>query len=223
MATVDFLEGQLKIRNVIFLPFPIMLIPMVIFYSLIPKPNSAQIQQMRKWFWQCTLLLRYKAGTNRHVLEDIRKFHKVADGERPFDRDYEVSSELFKSSWRINSTSAKAALCLMAQLRPKSFLTGNEVDLGKVLSSYNAREFHHIYPKGYLKNIGFNFHDANKIANICFLTASDNNTISDEAPEEYFKRIPEERREVIFNSAIIPNNAREGKRFRSPRGCSVLL
>src|SRR5690606_37046973 len=69
-AAVDFLEGQLKIKNVVFLPFPIMLIPIVNFYALIPKPNSDQLKQLKKWFWQSALTLRYKAGTNRLVLED---------------------------------------------------------------------------------------------------------------------------------------------------------
>lgn len=30
-AAVDFLEGQLKVKNIVFLPFPIMLIPIVNF------------------------------------------------------------------------------------------------------------------------------------------------------------------------------------------------
>ena len=34
-AAVDFLEGQLKVRNVVFLPFPIMIIPIVNFYAKI--------------------------------------------------------------------------------------------------------------------------------------------------------------------------------------------
>lgn len=85
MSAVDFLEGQLKIKNVIFLPFPIMLIPIVNFYASISHPNAEQLSQIRKWFWQCALTLRYKAGTNRLVLEDLSKIRKVSEGETPFD------------------------------------------------------------------------------------------------------------------------------------------
>ncbi|MBH1929620.1 DUF262 domain-containing protein [Serratia rubidaea] len=210
-AAVDFLEGQLKVKNIVFLPFPIMMIPIVNFYALIQKPTAIQIKQIRKWFWQCSLTLRYKAGTNRLVLEDLERIKKISRGETPFDDHHpSVKSDLFNSSWRINSTAAKAALCLMAQLRPRSFLTGSEVDLGTVLSSYNARQFHHIYPKAYLASNGVTFHEANIISNICFLAASENNSISDKSPEDYFKEIPDEHKEEIFDAALIPSEARGG-------------
>lgn len=211
MAAVDFLEGQLKVKNIIFLPFPIMLIPIVNFYALIKRPSADQLSQLRKWFWQCALTLRYKAGTNRLVLEDINKIKRVSEGESPFDGAYpSVKNDLFDSTWRINSTAAKAALCLMAQLRPRSFLTGNEVDLGTVLSAYNARQFHHIYPKAHLANIGISFHQANVISNICFLSASENNAISDRDPSDYFKDIPNAHKEEIFAAALIPEDAEDG-------------
>ena len=211
LASVDFLEGQLKVKNIVFLPFPIMLIPIVNFFALIPRPNANHLKQLRKWFWQCSLTLRYKAGTNRLVLEDLGKINEVAAGENPFDATPpSVKSDLFSSTWRINSTAAKAALCLMAQLKPRSFLTGSEVDLGSVLSAYNARQFHHIYPKAHLAAKGIGFHEANVISNICFLSASENNTISDKDPKDYFKDIPDEHKEEIFEAALIPDNAREG-------------
>lgn len=210
-SAVDFLEGQLKIRSVVFLPFPIMLIPITYFYSLIPKPNADQISQLKKWFWNCALTQRYKAGTNRFVLADLDSIRKIKDEDRPFDfSNVKISDELFRKAWRINSAAAKAALCLMAQGAPKSFITGSEVDLGTVLSAYNAREFHHIYPKSFLSSTGIGFHEANIIANICFLQSSDNKIISDENPKVYFKHIPAEMKEIIFKSAFIPNSVSDG-------------
>jgi len=210
-SSVDFLEGQLKIRNIIFVPFPIMIIPIVNFYARIKKPNATQFAQLKKWFWQCALTQRYKAGTNRLVLEDLEKFKQLLNDETPFDNtSVTVKPELFNSSWRINSTAAKAALCLMAQLRPKSFLTGAEVDLGSVLSDYNARQFHHIYPKAHLSNKGITFHEANIISNICFLSATENNQISDSDPKDYFKKIPNALAKSIFDGAAIPQEAHSG-------------
>jgi hypothetical protein len=212
MSAVDFLEGQLKIKNVVFLPFPIMLIPITNFYAIISHPSADQLSQLRKWFWQCALTLRYKAGTNRLVLEDLFKIKKVSEGEKPFDTPtVNIKSDIFDSTWRINSTAAKSALCLMAQLRPRSFITGSEVDLGTVLSAYNARQFHHIYPKGYLSSQGFSFHEANVISNICFLSASENNSINDKNPAVYFKNIPDDHSDSIFESAAIPDEVRDGK------------
>ncbi len=211
-SAVDFLEGQLKIRNVVFLPFPIMLIPITRFFSLIPKPDAGQLQQLKKWFWHCALSQRYKAGTNRLVMEDLQTIAEIQEGKKPFDFSaVSISEDLFSKSWRINSTAAKAALCLMAQNRPRSLLTGNEVDLGAVLSSYNAREFHHIYPKAHLAALGVGFHEANIVANICFLSSSDNKSISDESPDVYFNKIPEAHKEIILQSSFIPMDAGDGK------------
>jgi hypothetical protein len=211
LSAVDFLEGQLKIRNVVFLPFPIMLIPITRFFSLIPKPTAAELLQIKKWFWHCALTQRYKAGTNRLVLEDLSLIQKIKSGETPFNFDHiSIEKDIFLKSWRINSTAAKAALCLMAQARPKSLLTGNEVDLGSVLSSYNAREFHHIYPKAYLSTLEIGFHEANIIANICFLSSADNKMISDEAPSTYFLDIPTNNPVEILASALIPAAASNG-------------
>lgn len=212
LLAVDFLEGQLKIKNIIFVPFPIMMIPIVYFYATIKKPNAIALRQLKKWFWHCALTQRYKAGTNRLVVEDLNLIKSITDGHTPFDSiSVTVKTDIFNSTWRINSTAAKTALCLMAQMHPKSFLTGSEVNLGTVLAAYNARQFHHIYPKAYLNGIGITFHEANVIANICFLSASENNSISDRNPEEYFKDIPLNQAEKIFDAAVIPKNARDGK------------
>jgi hypothetical protein len=35
---------------------------------------------------------------------------------------------------------------LLAQFKPRSFISGNYISLDKVLQSYNKAEFHHIFP-----------------------------------------------------------------------------
>jgi hypothetical protein len=105
-STVDFLEGQLKIRNVVFLPFPIMLIPITRFFSLLPKPDASQLEQIKKWFWHCAFTQRYKAGTNRLVMEDIKKIETIKEGKIPFEfSDFNTTDELFSKSWRYSGTS----------------------------------------------------------------------------------------------------------------------
>ena len=84
------------------------------------------------------------------------------------------------------------------------------MDLSDTLSAYNAREFHHIYPKAHLGAQGIQFHEANVVANICMLTAADNNEISDCDPADYFDRIPKGIREDVFERALIPEEFRDG-------------
>lgn len=206
-SCVDFLEKQLHIKNFVFIPFPIMLVPLVSFYSDCLKPNAKQVASLKKWFWHCSFTQRYKAGTNSYVMTDIEKMRELAKGNYVFDGMHgKIDPSIFKKTWRINSTAAKATICLLAQCQPKSFLTGQNIDLGEALASYNAREFHHIYPKSFLNGLGIPFHESNVIANICLLNSSDNRAISDNDPYQYFQTIDAGIKEMVFKSSLIPSD-----------------
>jgi len=144
---------------------------------------------------------------------DLENMKSLADGKPIFDDlDNTVDSSIFKRTWRINSTVAKAAICLLAQFKPRSFLTGMTVDLSNSLAAYNAREFHHIYPKAFLSDAGIGFHEANVIANICLLTSNDNNLIKDRNPAEYFRDIQSDQKDQIMNAALIPLSVSDGSK-----------
>lgn len=210
-GAIDFLEKDLLIKNVVFLPFPIMIVPLVRFFAASPKPTDAQRTSLRRWFWHCAFTQRYKAGTNRLVMEDLGKMKELAAGTDVFAKlTAKVDRSMFRKTWRINSTVAKAVVSLLAQRHPHSFINGAPVDLGNALSAYNAREFHHIYPKAYLITNGLSFHEANVIANICLLTASDNKEISDSDPHIYFQKIPIARRADTLDRALIPSEFHDG-------------
>ena len=211
LAAIDFLESEFRIKNIVFVPFPIMIVPLVRFFAATLKPTADQRIALRRWFWHCAFTQKYKAGTNRLVMEDLTRMIELASGKAVFDKlSSAVDSSQFGKTWRINSTVAKAAICLLAQLEPKSFLTGAPVDLSDALSAYNAREFHHIYPKAYLASQGIHFHEANVIANICMLTSADNSEIRDADPAEYFPKINAAIRDDVFQRALIPKEFRGG-------------
>jgi hypothetical protein len=212
-AAVDFVEKEFLIKNFIFVPFPIMIVPLVYVFSINLKPKAEQRKLLRQWFWNCCFTQRYKAGTNAYVLEDLHLMERIAANEdvsKIFSAS--VDASFFKKAWRINSTAAKAAICLLAQYRPRSFLAGSVVDLGTCLAAYNARQFHHIYPKAHLNSVGIQFHESNVIANVCLLTAEDNNKISDGDPKDYFQNIPSANYNEILESALIPEDFRDGSK-----------
>jgi hypothetical protein len=146
-------------------------------------------------------------------MEDLASMVKLANGEDVFGGlKATVDPTLFRKTWRINSTVAKATICLMAQYSPRSFLSGTSVDLGRTLAAYNAREFHHIYPKAFLAGLGIPFHESNVIANVCMLTSQDNNHISDRDPRDYFSDIPDMHRDSAFERALITPEFRSGSK-----------
>lgn len=210
-ASVDFLADEFHIRNVVFVPFAIMLVPLAYFFSHNLKPNAEQRLALKRWFWFCAFTQRYKAGTNRLVQEDLAMMKQLAADSKSFGLgNVKADPQLFTKTWRINSTAAKASICMLAQLHPKSFFSGSAVNLSAALEAYNAREFHHIYPKAYLSSLGIPFHQANVIANICMISSSDNKTISDRPPSVYFSDIPDKIRDDVFARARIPEAARNG-------------
>lgn len=212
-AAIDFLDAEMKIKNVVFLPFPIMIVPLARFFADNLNPNHAQRTALRKWFWNCSFTQRYKAGTNKAVLEDLTLMRQLAAGDRPFDGlSATVDRSLFTKTWRINSTAAKATICLLAQFDPRTFFTGAPVSLDTSLAAYNSREFHHVYPKAFLANDGIPFHEANVIANVCMLSAEDNRKISDRSPAAYFQDIPDAHKAVTLARALIPEEFHDGSR-----------
>ena len=212
-AAIDFMEKEFSIRNFVFVPFPIMLVPLVHFFAHNLKPSAEQRRALCRWFWHCSFSQRYKAGTNTYVMEDLALMKRLAAGEKVFDSlGTSIEPSFFKRTWRINSTAAKAAICLLAQYEPRSFISDSKVDLGNTLSSYNARQFHHIYPKAFLNTLGIPFHESNVIANVCLLTASDNNAISDADPKNYFPTIPAHLRKRVLESALIPEEFADGSK-----------
>jgi hypothetical protein len=91
---------------------------------------------------------------------------------------------------------------LLAAVNPLSFITGSTITLEKVLKDYNRKEFHHIYPKNYLKKLNKNDKEINCLANFCFLSRSDNKQISDKKPSEYRALMPKDSREIFESSFI---------------------
>jgi hypothetical protein len=69
--------------------------------------------------------------------------------------------------------------------RPRNLTNGAHVDPAIALSSYNKKQFHHVYPRAHLKRIHERIND-NLLVNICMLSTASNNAISDSDPKVYF-------------------------------------
>ena len=91
-------------------------------------------------------------------------------------------------------------------MSPSSLLSGAKIDLDKVLKKASKHEYHHIFPRKHLERMGKSKSEANVLANICFLTRADNNSIKDKAPEVYGRQIDSGRKDQYLSSAVIPTN-----------------
>jgi len=96
---------------------------------------------------------------------------------------------------------------LLASLNPKNITNGAKIDVTDALSIFNQKQFHHIYPKAYLKSLGVNDRQINLISNMCMLVSSENNYISDRNPNEYFPVLVDKLGSQycgVFESNLLP-------------------
>jgi hypothetical protein len=96
---------------------------------------------------------------------------------------------------------------MLAIHNPRNLTNGIAIDTAEALSSYNKKQFHHIYPKAFLKSVETES-ETNSLVNICMLAASENNAISDESPHTYLPALVEKhsaQASTVFKSNFLPD------------------
>jgi hypothetical protein len=69
-------------------------------------------------------------------------------------------------------------------------LTGQKIDPASALAWTNSKEFHHFFPREYVKKKNLDkAGQVNALANIILLSSNSNKKISDRAPSDYLKEV----------------------------------
>jgi hypothetical protein len=211
LGAIDFLKNQLLIENLTLMPYPAMLVPLAAFFATDAAsgvhPNSGQRELILKWYWRSCLSRRYSSGVGRAHAADIALMQHIKRGDdvdvlkatRPIEPNFFVDNR-----FSIGNVNSKILINILSQKRPRSLLSGGLINLSAVLQKANRNEFHHIFPRAHLKREGHENDVINAIANISFLSKSDNNTIKDKAPTTYAGLIPSDKLVEILASNLIP-------------------
>jgi hypothetical protein len=137
-------------------------------------------------------------------------FDQLLDGKPEGLSKYSYTiapDQLVKQKFTRSSPISRAFLLLLAQSKPIDLVSGTFVDLGTALSEYNAKEYHHVFPRAYLKKREFPSDQINSLCNFVFLTADSNKKISSKAPSEYFANVvPRGKLAEILESNLLPSN-----------------
>ena len=212
---VDFLRRNLSVRNLKFLPYQALLIPLAAYFSRNQSsatPDSDR-QVLLRWFWRTSFSHRYSGNPLRNVRSDVAEAIKLRTGS-PSTLDqikFSVGPEFFLDhAFRAANVASKCLILLLAAERPKTFLSGEEVDLDTVLSEPNRKEYHHCFPRQYLINSGIkDNNEINRLANLAFISRVDNRTISAKAPKDYRILMPQDITE-IQKHALLPDSLFSG-------------
>lgn len=212
-GAIDFCRGNLSVKTLANLPYPSLLVPLAVFYATPDtkgvKVSDSQRDTIVRWFWKSCFSRRFSAGVLRNLkrdIDEIKKLRETGISEltsfvAPLDQEYFIDQ-----SFTIGTVHTKTLILLLANKGPRSFVSGQSVDLGPVLQAYNREEFHHLMPRSFLKGIGRDTIDINRLANFAIISALDNKMLGGDAPSSYRTKMPTDAINDILSSAVCPNS-----------------
>jgi hypothetical protein len=207
---VDFAKTNFHIRHIGLLPYSALLIPLVAFFYQRPAGalSDPQHADLLRWFWRSSFSHRYSGNPQRNIKRDIAEAVNLRDGN-PSElagTAVEVEAEFFVTNRvSIRTVASKTFVLLLAQRTPRAFMSGERINLERVLAEANRSEYHHCYPRAFLERSGVAPELANSLANVAIITRIENRTISDRAPSEYRASMPEDVSRVL-ESALLPES-----------------
>ncbi|QNE77641.1 hypothetical protein F0344_26300 [Streptomyces finlayi] len=90
----------------------------------------------------------------------------------------------------------------MSYEKPLDLNTGLVIDVADALSWQNGKQFHHFFPRAYLKKEGVKSGQDNVCGNLIMLSAITNNWISDRRPSAYLKDLADWNGEDVLRERL---------------------
>ena len=199
--SIDYFRSVYRIPVSTLLPYDALLVPFsYFFYFQKEKPKGEQIKYLQEFFWRISLSYRYSSSTESKLAQDIKRIDQILNGERPNYDELKVflssPRDLIDTSFSAGSSYCKAVLCLLAYSEPKDFQDNGKVILDNSwLKMANSKNYHHFFPKSYLKKQGIG--NENSIVNITLVGADLNkHKIRAKAPSIYIQDFLDENAEL---------------------------
>ena len=202
-GAVDFLRSNLRVPVSNLLPYNALLVPLTYFFvKQNKKPSKKQVKLLTQYFWWASLSRRFSSASESSLAADRKKMDNILYEKEPSYRGEEVDlneTMLMEYEFRAGDAFCKSILCLYAYLRPKSFDTGVDVTIDNSwLKQINSKNYHHFFPKSYLKKNGYEDWQANSILNITIVDDYLNKKqIGSNAPSKYMKNFARKNDELL--------------------------
>lgn len=196
-GAIDFLKENLNVFSLKLLPMENILVVLASLFSSSQKQPSPISQEnykfIYKWFWRSCFSERYATGGTKSANLDLAEVKKLKSGEahRLGEFDISLSTDFFlKKTFRAGTVASRTFVLFLAKKEPLNFIQGTKISLKEVLQQGNRKEFHHIFPKAYLKkeNPSILSENINCLGNFSILSRTDNNTIADLSPSQYISK-----------------------------------
>lgn len=190
---VDFFRNTFRIPVSRLLPYSNLIVPFAYyFYKAKRKPTGQDLKYLQDFFWRVSLGGRYSQSVETRLAQDIGKIDTIIEGHLPkyeWAVDYSPSFIENNGWFSVGRAYIKGLLCILAFQEPKSFIDGSIVRISNDwLKQANSRNFHHFFPRAFLKKKGEEEFYINHIANITIVDDFLNKReIGAKAPSKYMQ------------------------------------
>ncbi|MCQ2118129.1 MAG: DUF262 domain-containing protein [Bacteroidales bacterium] len=163
-------------------------------YLLLQETKEVAVDEIKslvqRWYVLSVLTGRYSASPESSFAKDIRRIGEV--GVKATLKEIE-DANLSDNFWRVqlnqnltyvSSINPTYQVFLAAQNFFKKDSLLSHIPVGELVNL--GGDIHHIFPKQYLVDNGYDKHDYNQVANYAYLDTPVNIKIGKKAPKEYF-------------------------------------
>lgn len=198
-ATVDYLRSNLGIPVSRILPYNALLIPLTWFFIHKKEPGVSPYENklLRQYIYWASLTNRFGSAVETRVAADIKRMATILEGQLPDYRGEEIKKinveDLTGQSFSVSSAFCKAIICLLSEKGPLRFNTNGRVILDNSwLQRSSSKNYHHFFPRAFLKKKGYEDWYSNSIMNIVLVDDDLNKQIKAKPPSEYIKTFMDE-------------------------------
>lgn len=201
-SAVDYLRNTYRIPVSQLLPYPNFVVPIAYyFHNKKRKPTGKYHDYLQDFFWRAALGGRYSQSVESRLAQDVRKIDTIINGRLPkYEWAVDISADFVETNgwFSVGRAYIKALLCILAYREPKSFVDNSIVRISNDwLKQANSRNYHHFFPKSYLKKKGEEEYFINHIANITIVDDFLNKReIRAQPPSKYMKKFLKQNKKL---------------------------
>lgn len=200
--TVEYFRSFYRIPVSQLLPYNALIVPFAyFFFKHKDKPVGKKQKYLQDFFWRCSLSGRYSSSVESKLAQDIKRVDKIIKEELPsYDWSIDTSTDYIEENGGFSAgrSYVKAILCLYAYQQPKSFNDNSIVNISNYwLKQANSKNYHHYFPRAYLKKQGEDEFYINHIVNITIVDDFLNKReIGAKSPSKYMKKFQSANSEI---------------------------
>lgn len=199
---IDYLIIHYRIPVSKLLPYNAILVPFTYyFYKEKVRPSDRRRELLEDFFWRISLSGRYSSSVESKLAQDVKRIDAIVGGKDPlYDWPININPDyILEHGWFSASRSyVKAILCLYASKAPKSFNDNSMVNIDNAwLKQANSKNYHHFFPKAYLKKYDVDEYDINNVVNITIVDDYLNKRlVRAKAPSKYMKEFRSQNKDL---------------------------